>query len=130
MEDYSQKGSKTKSKRSIKWNRKFTLNQNIFGNKPDFYENKYRKIPKAFHFFQNSFLSSKVDVLENLENEEASCRTLASPYTVNFENKIFSLLSRCQEYCPQVYSKLNKYLKKAMAKTSKSKDKSEKGKNS
>mmetsp|Transcript_36529 Transcript_36529/g.36125 ORF Transcript_36529/g.36125 Transcript_36529/m.36125 type:complete len:183 (+) Transcript_36529:275-823(+) len=79
-------------------------------------QEEVRKMSKGYSHLQKTFYKDKVDVLGSLQNETASCTTVALPSQIQLEDKIYALMLRCQEYCPHIYGKLHKYLRKFMAK--------------
>jgi len=57
------------------------------------------------------------DIIQTLSAESVNAASLASPKQVSFENRVLELLSKWRDFCPKVFSKLNKLSKKSQVET-------------
>lgn len=111
-------GGKLERRRDKKWTLK--LSKTRTGKKDvtnD--ENRLRKRPQRFAIQQEYSEDSKgttVNVLGLVKKESNSPDSLATLKQVFFEQKILELLAKCREYCPKIYSKLEKMSQKSRSK--------------
>jgi hypothetical protein len=90
----------------------------------DHEETRLRKAPKRFacdgSFDEDSEMknSRDCDLLGRIKEEKGRCFAIANPAQVSFERKVLELLSKCREFCPKIYSKLERLATKAKTKLS------------
>jgi hypothetical protein len=55
---------------------------------------------------------NSIDILESLENNE-SVAVCMNTKDQSFEEKVLNLLSKCRDFCPKIYNKLDRLAKKS-----------------
>lgn len=92
------------------------LSQKLSENR--FNEDRLRKTSKRFinptRYFEEVKTTSK-DVIGHVRKETLIDQSVVSPAQIRFEKRVLELLSKCRDFCPKVYNKLENMASKKMS---------------
>ena len=74
-------------------------------------EDRFRKVPQRSRQPQCYFKRgdhSKIDIMGQVKKETQTDSQLGTTTQVSFENRVLELLSKCREFWPKIYKKLEK----------------------
>ena len=102
-------------RREKKWLRKFSGRNMATKNKNEL-PDRWRKVPVNSRNSTTASRSNntvKTDILATVWLETSESCVLATPEQVMFEKRILGLVSKCQQFCPKIYNKLNRLSSKS-----------------